>query len=57
MSDHARLVPHYGLTGWAQIHSPGADAMLELEYDLFYTANLSPGFDFRIIIRSLRASS
>ena len=52
-----RLTVRPGLTGWAQIHSPGADALLELEYDLFYTANLSPGFDFRIIIRSLRASS
>ena len=61
----ARQIPYYaerltvrpGLTGWAQIHSPGADALLELEYDLYYTANLSPGFDFRIIIRSLRAST
>jgi len=52
-----RLTVRPGLTGWAQIHSPGADALLELEYDLFYTANLSPGFDFRIIIRSLRAST
>jgi lipopolysaccharide/colanic/teichoic acid biosynthesis glycosyltransferase len=51
-----RLTVRPGLTGWAQIHSPGADALLELEYDLFYTANLSPGFDFRIIIRSLRSS-
>jgi hypothetical protein len=27
--------------------------LLELEYDLVYTANLSPSFDFRIIIRSV----
>jgi len=65
VSQLTRHIPYYGerltvrpgLTGWAQIHSPGADALLELEYDLFYTANLSPEFDFRIIIRSLRASS
>ena len=58
----ARHIPYYaerltvrpGLTGWAQIHFPEADALLELEYDLYYTANLSPGFDLRIIIRSLR---
>ncbi len=58
----ARHIPYYpqrltvrpGLTGWAQIHSPNADALLELEYDLYYTANLSPGFDLRIIIGSLR---
>lgn len=58
----ARNIPYYaerltvrpGLTGWAQIHFPDADALLELEYDLYYTANLSPGFDLRIIIRSLR---
>jgi lipopolysaccharide/colanic/teichoic acid biosynthesis glycosyltransferase len=49
-----------GLTGWAQVqYAYGTsieDAFNKLEYDLFYTANLSPGFDFRIIIRSLRAS-
>jgi lipopolysaccharide/colanic/teichoic acid biosynthesis glycosyltransferase len=61
----ARYIPYYaerltvrpGLTGWAQIHFPEADALLELEYDLYYTANLSPGFDLRIIIGSLRAST
>jgi lipopolysaccharide/colanic/teichoic acid biosynthesis glycosyltransferase len=59
----ARNIPYYverlavrpGLTGWAQIHFPDADALLELEYDLYYTANLSPGFDLRIIIGSLRS--
>jgi len=49
-----RLTVRPGLTGWAQVHFPDADALLELEYDLYYTANLSPGFDLRIIIRSLR---
>ena len=61
----ARHIPYYaerltvrpGLTGWAQIHFPDADALLELEYDLYYTANLSPGFDLRIIIGSLRTPS
>jgi lipopolysaccharide/colanic/teichoic acid biosynthesis glycosyltransferase len=61
----ARYIPYYaerltvrpGLTGWAQIHCPEADALLELEYDLYYTANLSPGFDLRIIIGSLRSPS
>jgi lipopolysaccharide/colanic/teichoic acid biosynthesis glycosyltransferase len=61
----ARYIPYYrerlavrpGLTGWAQIHSPEADALLELEYDLYYTAHLSPGFDLRIIVRSLRSST
>ncbi len=59
-----RYIPYYaerltvrpGLTGWAQVHGLDADALLELEYDLYYTANLSPGFDLRIIIRSLRTS-
>ena len=49
-----RLTVRPGLTGWAQIHFPDADALLELEYDLYYTANLSPGFDLRIVIGSLR---
>jgi len=61
----ARRIPYYaerltvrpGLTGWAQVHFPRGDALLELEYDLYYTANLSPGFDLRIIIRSLRTPS
>jgi lipopolysaccharide/colanic/teichoic acid biosynthesis glycosyltransferase len=61
----ARRIPYYaerltvrpGLTGWAQVHFPAGDALLELEYDLYYTANLSPGFDLRIIIRSLRTPS
>jgi lipopolysaccharide/colanic/teichoic acid biosynthesis glycosyltransferase len=52
-----RLTVRPGLTGWAQVHFPDADALLELEYDLYYTANLSPGFDLRIIIRSLRTPS
>jgi lipopolysaccharide/colanic/teichoic acid biosynthesis glycosyltransferase len=52
-----RLSVRPGLTGWAQIHFPEADALLELEYDLYYTANLSPGFDVRIIIGSLRTPS
>lgn len=58
----ARYIPYYaerltvrpGLTGWAQVHFPDADALLELEYDLYYTANLSPGFDLRIMVRALR---
>jgi len=52
-----RLTVRPGLTGWAQIHFPDADALLELEYDLYYTANLSPGFDLRIIVGSLRSPS
>jgi len=52
-----RLTVRPGLTGWAQIHFPEADALLELEYDLYYTANLSPGFDLRIIVGSLRTPS
>jgi lipopolysaccharide/colanic/teichoic acid biosynthesis glycosyltransferase len=52
-----RLTVRPGLTGWAQIHFPDPDALLELEYDLYYTANLSPGFDLRIIIGSLRTPS
>lgn len=61
----ARYIPYYaerltvrpGLTGWAQVHFPEEDALLELEYDLYYTANLSPGFDLRIIIRALRTAA
>jgi exopolysaccharide biosynthesis polyprenyl glycosylphosphotransferase len=46
-----------GITGWAQIRSPyGAsekDALLKLEYDLYYLQNASLLFDLRIILKTI----
>jgi exopolysaccharide biosynthesis polyprenyl glycosylphosphotransferase len=46
-----------GITGWAQIRSPyGAseeDALLKLEYDLFYLQNASLLFDLRIMLKTI----
>jgi lipopolysaccharide/colanic/teichoic acid biosynthesis glycosyltransferase len=61
----SRQIPYYsqrvavrpGLTGWAQIHRTGADnrfdASVELEYDLYYIKNLSPGFDMDVLLATL----
>ena len=46
-----------GITGWAQIRCPyGAsqeDALLKLEYDLYYLQNASLMFDLRIMLRTI----
>ena len=61
----SRQIPYYsqrvavrpGLTGWAQIHRTDADnrfdASVELEYDLYYIKNLSPGFDMDVLLATL----
>jgi lipopolysaccharide/colanic/teichoic acid biosynthesis glycosyltransferase len=47
-----------GITGWAQVNYPyGAskeDAIEKLQYDIYYTKNLSPLLDFVILARTLR---
>jgi len=46
-----------GITGWAQIRCPYAaseeDALLKLEYDLYYLQNASLLFDLRIILKTI----
>lgn len=53
---YRHLVPP-GLTGWAQImYKYGAtkeDARQKLEYDLYYTRNLSMNLDFEIMLRTI----
>lgn len=47
-----------GITGWAQVnYKHGAtveDALEKLQYDLFYIKNLSPFFDFHIILKTVK---
>mgnify|MGYP000039621380 CR=1 FL=1 len=54
----ARLAVKPGLTGWAQInYGYGAtveDALIKLQYDLFYIRHQSPWFDLTIILRTIR---
>jgi sugar transferase (PEP-CTERM system associated) len=62
----ARQIPYYpqrhavkpGITGWAQInHKYGdteLDAMIKLEYDLYYIKNLAAALDFYIIFHTLK---
>jgi sugar transferase (PEP-CTERM system associated) len=53
-----RLVVKPGLTGWAQInHKYGDtldDAIMKLEYDLYYIKNLSLSLDLFIIFRTVK---
>jgi exopolysaccharide biosynthesis polyprenyl glycosylphosphotransferase len=46
-----------GITGWAQVRYPYAaseeDALLKLEYDLYYLENASMLFDLRIILKTI----
>jgi exopolysaccharide biosynthesis polyprenyl glycosylphosphotransferase len=46
-----------GITGWAQVRYPYAaseeDAILKLEYDLYYLQNASMLFDLRIILKTI----
>jgi exopolysaccharide biosynthesis polyprenyl glycosylphosphotransferase len=46
-----------GITGWAQVRCPYAateeDAILKLEYDLYYLQNASLLFDVRIILKTI----
>ncbi|MGH9582442.1 MAG: sugar transferase, partial [Bryobacteraceae bacterium] len=62
----SRQIPYYpqrhavkpGITGWAQInHKYGdseLDAMIKLEYDLYYIKNLAPALDFYIIFHTVK---
>lgn len=53
-----RLAVKPGITGWAQInHKYGdtaLDAMIKLEYDLYYIKNLAPALDFYIIFHTMK---
>lgn len=53
-----RLAVKPGITGWAQInHKYGdteLDAMIKLEYDLYYIKNLAPTLDFYIIFHTMK---
>jgi exopolysaccharide biosynthesis polyprenyl glycosylphosphotransferase len=51
-----RLAAKPGLTGWAQVkYGYGAtveDALIKLQYDLFYLKHWSPWLDFKILLRT-----
>jgi sugar transferase (PEP-CTERM system associated) len=53
-----RLAVKPGITGWAQInHKYGdteLDALIKLEFDLYYIKNLTPALDFYIIFHTLK---
>ncbi len=53
-----RLAVKPGITGWAQInHKYGdteLDAMIKLEYDLYYIKNVAPALDFYIIFHTIK---
>jgi exopolysaccharide biosynthesis polyprenyl glycosylphosphotransferase len=52
-----RLAAKPGLTGWAQVNygygSTVEDALIKLQYDLFYIKNQSPWFDLTIMLRTI----
>ena len=52
-----RLLVHPGITGWAQSKQSYAGSVEEcktkLEYDLYYLQNMSPVFDFQIMIDTI----
>jgi len=62
----AQQIPYYrqrlavkpGITGWAQInHKYGdtaEDAMVKLEYDLYYIKHIAPALDFYIIFHTVK---
>ena len=53
----ARLCVAPGLTGWAQVNWPYGDsvrdAIVKLEYDLYYVKHQSIWFDARILLRTV----
>jgi exopolysaccharide biosynthesis polyprenyl glycosylphosphotransferase len=63
----SELIPFYahrhsvkpGITGWAQINykygESVEDAIVKLEYELYYIKNLSPGLDFYVMFHTLKA--
>ncbi|MEN9934221.1 MAG: hypothetical protein RLZZ387_800 [Chloroflexota bacterium] len=52
-----RLAARPGLTGWAQINygygSTVEDALIKLQYDLYYLKHQSPWFDLLILLRTI----
>lgn len=52
-----RLAAKPGLTGWAQINYPYGntvdDALMKLQYDLYYLKHQSPWFDLLIVLRTI----
>lgn len=52
-----RLAAKPGLTGWAQINygygSTVEDALIKLQYDLYYLKHQSPWFDLNIVLRTV----
>jgi exopolysaccharide biosynthesis polyprenyl glycosylphosphotransferase len=52
----SRLAAKPGLTGWAQVkYGYGAtveDALIKLQYDLYYLKHCSPWLDFKILLRT-----
>ena len=66
MSQLTQQIPYYGqrhvvkpgLTGWAQVrYTYGAsveDALMKLQYDLFYIKNLSLALDVFIMISTVK---
>lgn len=51
-----RLLVRPGITGWAQLHHPKAqadEALTKLQYDLFYIKNRSLLFDIEIVVKTL----
>ncbi len=55
---HLRFAVKPGITGWAQISFPYAatddDAVQKLEYELYYIKNISPLFDFEILLLTIK---
>jgi exopolysaccharide biosynthesis polyprenyl glycosylphosphotransferase len=63
----SELIPFYahrhsvkpGITGWAQINYKYGesieDAIVKLEYELYYIKNLSPGLDLYVMFHTLKA--
>jgi exopolysaccharide biosynthesis polyprenyl glycosylphosphotransferase len=53
-----RHIVRPGITGWAQVQynyvGTTEGSLRKLEYDLYYVQHLSPVFDFKIVLRSLR---
>ncbi len=47
-----RLSAKPGLTGWAQVHRANFDALLRLEFDLYYIRQVSPAFDLEVLGRT-----
>lgn len=53
----ARLAVKPGLTGWAQVRyrygNTVEDALIKLEYDLYYIKNRSAGLDLRVLLQTV----